>query len=222
MSREHSAAAAGATRTRASARSAALLQPRPRLTRTHPSEGPLFLYNATAKDIMTRDVATVRNDASLLDALTIMRVRDVSGLPVVDAGGRVVGVLSERDVGRTALRRGQVGRVAGGLDLLLAYLLRKPEATLKKIREILSSQPVGRVMSRRVYSVPPHAPLETVVDELVKHRVHRLPVLEGDRLVGIVTRDDVLMRGTFRHPEEARELLEFGPESTAREARRIV
>lgn len=171
---------------------------------------------------MTREVVTVRSDASLLDALTIMRVRDVSGLPVVDAGGRVVGVLSERDVGRATMRGGEVGRVAGGLDLLLAYLLRKPEATLKKIREILSNQRVARVMSRKLYSVPPDAPLDTVVDELVKHRVHRLPVLEGGRLVGIVTRDDVLTRGTFRQSPEAQETPEFGPESTALEARRTV
>lgn len=221
MPREHSASTAGVTRTRASTRPAALIEPRPRLSKPAPGEGPLF-YNATAGDIMTRDVATVRNDASLLDALTIMRARDVSGLPVVDAGGRVIGVLSERDVGRAALRRGEVGRVEGGLDLLLAYLLRKPEATLKKIREILSSQRVEQVMARRLYSVPPGAPLETVVDELVKHHVHRLPVLEGDKLVGIVTRDDVLMRVTIRPPAESQDMPEFAPESTAREARRTV
>lgn len=171
---------------------------------------------------MTRDVATVRNDASLLDALVIMRTRDVSGLPVVDAGGTVVGVLSERDVGRAAVRGGEVKRVEGGLDLLVAYLLRKPEATLKKIREILGSQSVERVMSRRLYSVSPDAPLETVVGELVKHRIHRLPVLEDGKLVGIVTRDDVLRRGTLRPPAETPEVPEFGPESTAREARRTV
>lgn len=171
---------------------------------------------------MTEDVATVRSDASLLEALTIMRIRDVSGLPVVDAGGRVVGVLSERDVGRAAVRRGEVSRIEGGLDLLLAYLLRKPEATLKKIREILGSEPVARVMSRKVYSVPPDAPVETVVDELVKHRVHRLPVLEGGKLVGIVTRDDILSRGAVHHPAETGQMPEFGPQSTAREARRTV
>ncbi|HYA57667.1 MAG TPA: CBS domain-containing protein [Thermoplasmata archaeon] len=171
---------------------------------------------------MTHDVATVRDDASLLEALAIMRIRDVSGLPVVDAGGGVVGVLSERDIGRAALRRGEVGRVEGGLDLLLAYLLRKPEATLKKIREILGSQHVGRVMSRKLYSVRPDATLEMVVDELVKHRVHRLPVLEGSTLVGIITRDDVLMRGTAHHAAATEETPEFGPESTAREARRTV
>jgi CBS domain-containing protein len=171
---------------------------------------------------MTQDVATVRADASLLDALAIMRVRNVSGLPVVDAGGKVVGVLSERDVGRAALRRGEVHRVQGGLDLLLVYLLRKPEETLKKIREILSSQRVDRVMSRKLYSVSPEATLDTVINELVKHHVHRLPVLEGDKLVGIVTRDDVLSRGTLRPAEAVLEFPEFGPDTTPREARRTV
>lgn len=210
------------TKTRSSPRTPALLQPRPRLSRPHPIEGPVFFINATARDIMTRDVATVRKDASLLDALAIMRVRDVSGLPVVDSGGKVVGVLSERDVGRAAVRRGEITRVEGGLDLLLAYLLRKPEATLKKIREILGAQRVDRVMSRKLHSISPDAPLETVVRELVKHHVHRLPVLEGDKLVGIVTRDDVLMRGTFRYPAGVQEAPEFAPESTIREARRTV
>lgn len=171
---------------------------------------------------MTRNVVTVRTDASLLDALTIMRERDISGLPVVDAGGTVVGVLSERDVGRAALHRGEVGRVEGGLDLLLVYLLRKPEATLKKIREILASQRVEQVMSRKLYSVGPDASLETVVKELVKHHVHRLPVLEGDKLVGIVTRDDVLMRGGIQPSAGSQDPLTFGPESTVREARRTV
>lgn len=222
MSQKQSTITVGASRTRARTRSAVLLQPRPRLSPTRPGEGPFFSPNTKARDIMTEDVATVRSDASLLEALTIMRIRDVSGLPVVDAGGRVVGVLSERDVGRAAVRRGEVSRIEGGLDLLLAYLLRKPEATLKKIREILGSEPVARVMSRKVYSVPPDAPLETVVDELVKHRVHRLPVLEGGKLVGIVTRDDILSRGAVRHPAETEQMPEFGPQSTAREARRTV
>jgi CBS domain-containing protein len=182
----------------------------------------VFYSNAMAQDIMTRDVATVRKDASLLDALAIMRVRDVSGLPVVDAGGKVVGVLSERDIGRAAVRHGEVDRVEGGLDLLLAYLLRKPEATLKKIREILSGHRVESVMSRKLHSVSPDASLETVVNELVKHHVHRLPVLDGDKLVGIVTRDDVLTRGTFQYPAGGPEPPEFAPESTPREARRIV
>jgi CBS domain-containing protein len=222
MSRGHSAGTVGAAGTNTPTRSSRLRQPRPRISRPRPLEGPVFFYNATARDIMTRKVATVRKDASLLEALDIMRVRDVSGLPVVDAGGKVVGVLSERDVGRAAARRGEIDRVEGGLELLLAYLLRQPEATLKKIREILGGQRVDRVMSRRVYSVSPDATLETVVHELVKHHVHRLPVLEGGKLVGIVTRDDVLARGTFRYPAGVVEAPEFAPESAAREARRTV
>lgn len=199
-----------------------LREPRPQIAPPRPLEGPVFFYNATARDVMTREVATVPKTATLLDALDILRVRDVSGLPVVDAGGKVVGILSERDIGRAAVRRGDVERVEGGLDLLLAYLLRQPEATMKKMREILGGQRVDRVMSRRVYSVPPDATLETVVHEMVRHHVHRLPVLDGGRLVGIVTRDDVLARGTFRYPPGRVETPELAPESTPRAARRTV
>lgn len=182
----------------------------------------MFFYNGTSRDIMTRDVATVRNDATLLEALEIMRSRNVSGLPVVDAGDRVVGVLSERDVGRAATQRGEVGRVEGGLDLLVAYLLRRPEATMKKLREILGSQRVDHVMSRRLRSVRPEATVETIVHEFEAHHINRLPVLEGDKLIGIVTRDDVLLRGTFRYPTGTTELPEFAPESSPKEARRTV
>ncbi len=171
---------------------------------------------------MTRDVAVVRKDATLLDALDILRVRNISGLPVVDAGGKVIGMLSERDIGRAAVRRGELDRVEGGLALLIAYLLRQPDATHKKMREILGGVRVDRVMSRKVYSVPPDATLETVVRELEDHHVHRLPVIERGKLVGIVTRDDVLTRGAFRYPSAVVDVPEFAPESTARQARRIV
>ncbi len=197
-------------------------EPRRRIAQSRPLDGPVFFYNATSRDIMTREVATVRKDATLLDALEIMRTRKVSGLPVVDAGGKVVGVLSERDVGRTAARLGEIDRVQGGLDLLLAYLLRQPEATMKKLHEILGGQRVDRVMSRKLHSVSPEATLETIVHEFESRRINRLPVIEEGRLVGIVSRNDVLTRGTFRYPPGVTDAPEFGPESTLRESRRTV
>ncbi len=197
-------------------------EPRPRLAPLGALEGPVFYYNATARDVMSPQVATVPSRASLLDALEILRVRDVSGLPVVDAGGRVVGVLSERDIGRAAARRAGLKGADGSLELLLAYLLRRPDATMKKLREILGDVPVSRVMSRRVRSVPPDATVETVVRQLLRYRVNRLPVLDHDRLIGIVTRDDVLSRGRFPYPAGRAEDPEFAPENSARQARRIV
>ncbi len=196
--------------------------PRRHIAQSRPLDGPVFFYNATSRDVMTRDVATVRRDASLLDAIEIMRARNVSGLPVVDPGGKVVGILSERDVGRAAARLGELARVERGFDLLLAYLLRQPEATMKKLREILGGERVDRVMSRRLYTIAPDATLETIVREFESKRINRLPVVEDGRLVGIVTRQDILNRGKFRYPDGIVESPEFGPDTTAAQARRTV
>ena len=70
----------------------------------------------TAGDLMTRDVAIVRPDASLLDAVKLMAQRRVSGMPVVDSGGTIVGMLSEGDLLRW--HEGYTDRQAHWLEML--------------------------------------------------------------------------------------------------------
>ena len=139
-----------------------------------------------AGDVMTRPAATLRDDAPLGDAIELMLERDVSGLPVVDGFGRLVGMLTEGDL----LRRVEVGTDAhhrsGWWDFL-----RNPAADAGEYVRT-HSRAVGDVMTRNPVSVTEGTPLDDVVELMEKKRIKRLPVLRDDEIVGIVSRSDLL------------------------------
>jgi CBS domain-containing protein len=144
------------------------------------------------KDVMTTDVLTVRADAPLKDAAALMAERGISGLPVVDLGGQVVGVLSEADIlfkgtGREE-ERGFLGR-----------WLRPPDPQLEAK---LVARTVGEAMTAPATTIAPNRPLAEAASTMIDQGIKRLPVVAvGGNLVGIVTRAD-LVRAFVRSDEE--------------------
>ncbi len=139
-----------------------------------------------AGDVMTRPAATLRDDASLADAIGLMLDRDVSGLPVLDRYGRLVGMLTEGDL----LRRVEVGTGAnhrsGWWDIL-----RAPAADAGEYVRT-HSRAVRDLMTRNPVSVTEGTPLEDVVELMEKKRIKRLPVIRDEEVVGVVSRSDLL------------------------------
>jgi len=111
---------------------------------------------------MTTNVRTVTPDASVVDAARIMRDEDTGSVPVVD-DGRVAGIVTDRDI----VLRG----VADGRDV-----------TALDVREVCSSDPV---------TVEPGRDLDEALRLMAQHQVRRLPVVDGDRLVGVLAQADV-------------------------------
>ena len=137
-------------------------------------------------DVMTRQVITVTQDSSLAEAVELMLQHRISGLPVIDADGRVFGMLSEGDL----LRRVETGTACEphGWRALLAG----PER-LARWYVHTHGRRVGEIMTRAVVSVSPTTPLVQAVALMQQHEVKRLPVLAADgRLAGIISRADVL------------------------------
>jgi CBS domain-containing protein len=138
-----------------------------------------------AKDVMTTDVLTVNQDASVLEAVRLMLQRRISGLPVVDASGALVGMVSEGDF----LRRSELGtqpRHPRWIEFLMGAGRLADEyvhASGRKVRE---------VMTNAVYSVTEHVPLEEIVALMEHRRIKRVPVLSGNKIIGIVTRSNLL------------------------------
>ncbi|TWT48878.1 CBS domain-containing protein [Botrimarina hoheduenensis] len=114
------------------------------------------------QDIMTRNIVTISPEASIGDAIELLLARRVSGLPVVDDDGRLVGIITEFAL------------------LGLAY------------DQNLTRQSVEEHMTRTVLTVDATDSVSKVADLCIVHRVRRLPVLEEGRLVGLVSRRDVL------------------------------
>jgi CBS domain-containing protein len=136
-------------------------------------------------DVMTRAPVTVRADASLEEAANAMLKARVSGLPVLGALGVVVGMITEGDL----LRRAELGTARPAVSWLSAFFA-PGRAADNYVRE--HGQKVREVMTRELIFVSPEAPLSEVVSLMETRHVKRLPVLEQGRLVGIVSRADLL------------------------------
>ncbi len=138
-----------------------------------------------AADVMTRGALTVTAESTVEDAARLMLSRRISGLPVVDANGAVVGMLTEGDL----LRRAEIGterRRSRWVELLLG-----PGRLACDYVQTHAGK-VGAIMTRDVVSIGPDTPLDAAVALMEKHRVKRLPVLDNGRLVGILSRANLL------------------------------
>jgi CBS domain-containing protein len=146
---------------------------------------------AQVRDAMTTDVAVARPDDSLLSAAQTMRERRVSGLPVIDAHGAVTGVLSERDIFERLRTTAGLAQFRGVLDLIVEAANGRSDRVAQCARTLKASK-VGETMSRRAVTIDPDAPLSEAARWFRQAEINRLPVVEGERLVGIVTRDDII------------------------------
>jgi CBS domain-containing protein len=144
------------------------------------------------KDLMTTDVLTVRVTTQLKDAARLLAEHRISGLPVVDDDGRVLGVLSEGDI--LYKETGMKDR-PGFFERLLSV-----PATGFELK--LAARTVGEAMSAPAVTIGPTRPVTVAATTMIDEGVNRLPVVDDQgRLVGIVTRAD-LVRAFVRSDAE--------------------
>jgi CBS domain-containing protein len=138
-----------------------------------------------AHQIMTRQVITAASGAAVLEAANTMLQNHISGLPVVDEAGKLVGIVSQGDF----IRRAEIGtqRKRGRW---LKFLLGPGKAASDFVRE--RGRKVAEIMTADPCTVTEDATLEAIVELMERNNVKRLPVVRGDRLVGIVTRTNLL------------------------------
>jgi CBS domain-containing protein len=122
-------------------------------------------------DVMSAQPVMIRPDTSLADAEAIFERHDFNGLPVVSPDDSLVGVLTK-------------------LDLLKAFSF-TPQSKIPAYDEIMR-QPAERVMTRQPLTVAPDTPLTRVLQHMLDTRYKSFPVLEADRLVGVVAREDIM------------------------------
>lgn len=124
------------------------------------------------RDIMTRKPVTITPETPVSDALHLMREKKVRRLPVLDSQGKLVGIVSQKD---------------------LLYVSPSPATTLAvwEISELLSKVTVEKVMAKEVITVTEETALEEAARIMVDKRVGGLPVMNGSELVGIITETDL-------------------------------
>jgi CBS domain-containing protein len=124
------------------------------------------MMGTSIKEVMSSDVRTCEPDATVVDVAKVMAKEDVGPIPVVE-GGRLVGLVTDRDLVVRVLAEG------------------KDPGTTQ----------VGEIASRELVTVSPDEDLDQALKLLAQHQVRRLPVVEGDRVVGIVAQADIARLG---------------------------
>jgi CBS domain-containing protein len=138
-----------------------------------------------ASDVMTRAVISVDPDATVLQAARLMLQHHISGLPVIDKAGNLVGILSEGDF----LRRRETQterRRSRWLEFLMG-----PGRIAAEYTHTHGSK-VSEVMTPEVHTVGEDTPLEDIVELMECRRIKRVPVVRGSSAVGIVTRSNLM------------------------------
>lgn len=138
-----------------------------------------------AHQVMTRNPITVTEETTLREAALLMLENRISGLPVVDRLGKLVGIITEGDF----VRRAEIGTQTKRARWL-AFFIGPGRAATEFVRE--QGCKVGEVMNARPVTVNEETSLEEVVHLMEKHNIKRLPVVRGTQLLGIVTRTDLL------------------------------
>lgn len=152
-----------------------------------------------ARDIMTTPVITVRDDASIKDAAALLLGHGISGAPVVDVDGHLVGMVTEA-------------------DLIRLETTPDPRTTVRRRGRSPEDVPhhVAEVMSPAVVAVDASADVADVSRELLQHGFRSIPIVDGERPVGIVARRDilrVLARDDAAIAEDLQELLDSDRET---------
>lgn len=149
------------------------------------------------RELMTRDVLTVSPETSLKEAAAILGRNGISGLVVVDAAGAVVGVLSEADI---LLKEGGERTTHTGI---LGWLF---ETGASDLEHKLAARTAGEAMTAPALTIGPDRPVHEAAARMIEDGVNRLPVVDDGKLVGIVTRADLVRAFTRTDEDVAREI----------------
>jgi len=152
---------------------------------------------ARVQDLMTTAVVTVGPQTSFKQLVGVLLDNDVSGVPVVDREDRLVGIVTEADLlPKEAFGTGERRRVLR----IVAELLAGDAPSLLAQAE---GRTAADLMTERVSVANPEEDARHAAQRMLEHGVKRLPVVEGERLVGIVSRSDLLRAFTRDEPDEA-------------------
>jgi len=143
------------------------------------------------KDVMTTKVKTVNPDSAIRDVATMLGFYHISGLPVVTEGGTIVGVISEKDV-----LRAMYPKIDEAIELTASVHF---DDLGIEFRDVLDAR-VSEFMTPHVFTVGPEEPILRAVAVMIAHKIRRIPVATGKKLVGILSIGDVhkaVLKETF-------------------------
>jgi CBS domain-containing protein len=142
----------------------------------------------TAKDIMTKDVITVKPDTSIEELASLLVEHQISGAPVVDESGNLYGIVTENDL-ISRSKRLHIPTVVSFLDAAI-YL----ESSKKFEQEVkrLTATKVGEICTRKVVTIPEDTSIMDIATTMDEKKVYLLPVVRNGKVLGIVGKRDMV------------------------------
>ena len=140
------------------------------------------------KDIMTSKIITVSPETEVVNAAKILLEKGINGLPVIDASGKLVGVLTQSDL----VAQQKSIPIPSVFTLLESYIPLTLVHRIDKEVEKIAALKVEQAMTPNPVTVSPETDIEDVAKLMVDNKYHTLPVMEGDKVVGIVGKEDIL------------------------------
>jgi CBS domain-containing protein len=141
-----------------------------------------------AKDIMTRIIITVSPQTEITEAAKILLEHHINGLPVVDTGGKLVGIICQSDL-ITLQKKIRLPSVFNLLDTFIP--IRSQKSIDQEMSKIAAARVVDAMTSDPVF-IDPEMDIEEIATLMVEKSIHTLPVVERGKLVGIIGKEDVL------------------------------
>jgi CBS-domain-containing membrane protein len=142
----------------------------------------------TAGDVMTRDVKTVKKETTIRELAELFNLHRISSAPVVDDNGEMIGIVTETDL----IEQDKNLHIPTVISLFDWVIYLESDKKFEKELKKMTGQTVGEIYTEEFVKVTPATPVSDVADILSSRKMNAIPVLDGNRIVGIVARIDLI------------------------------
>lgn len=142
----------------------------------------------TARDVMTKDVVTVTLETSIRELAGLITAHRIGSIPVLDSEGNLVGIVTESDL----IEQDKSFHIPTVISLFDWVIYLESEKKFEKELKRMTARTVGEICSREVLTVAPETPVSEIADIMTNRKIHAVPVMEEGKLVGIVSRIDLI------------------------------
>jgi CBS-domain-containing membrane protein len=141
-----------------------------------------------ARDIMTKEVITVSPRTSVLELARLLAEHKINGAPVVDDQGRMLGVVTQNNL----IDRVKKFELPHVITILDAHFYLERPSTFKKNLEKLLGNLVADIMTTPPVTISPEVEVDEIASIMARQKIHTLPVLAGDKIIGIIGKIDII------------------------------
>ena len=141
-----------------------------------------------AKDIMTQNVITVRQSDTIEELARLLVEHRISGAPVVDGKGNLIGIVTENDL----IRKNKRFHIPTIIRLFDAFIMLQSQSMIEEEIKAMAAEAVGDIYSKQPVTVSEETPVDEIATIMSERKVHLIPVVDGKKIRGIIGKIDVI------------------------------